>query len=137
MTTEQYLYFAGHLDWLTTDAILGYLDALGLWPPDTPYAVKDADVADALLALTAGLERPDGEWVFKCNAMLTPADLEALSTSCKAPMETTPMFTTAPDGSIMPPEHHVCVTALTVCDPLFGRVYAALGDFGLCFTQRA
>lgn len=86
MTTEQFLHFAGHLDWLTPDDILAYLDGLGLWPPATPHAVKVADVTAALLAgdeqdlpLVAGLQRPDGQWIFKCDGACTWADLEALA----------------------------------------------------------
>jgi hypothetical protein len=85
MTTEQYLHFTAHLDWMTPDEILAYLDGLGLWPAGTSTAVKVREITAVLLAedasgmpLVANLRRPDGQRVFKNDSACTLKDLAAL-----------------------------------------------------------
>jgi hypothetical protein len=82
MTTEQFLAYTSALEWSTAEDIAAYLDALGLWPEDTPAAVKVRDVDRGLRAtdptgwpLLARVQRGSGPWLYKQEAAFTAADL--------------------------------------------------------------
>lgn len=94
MTVGQYLHMTAHLDWMTPDSILDYLDGLGLWPAGTPLATKVQDITAALLAedasglpLVASLRRADGQRGFKNDAACTWADIEAVAAFYTAQVE--------------------------------------------------
>jgi hypothetical protein len=85
MTLEQYLHFTAHLDWLPAEAIALYLDSLGLWPEDTPQAVKVRDVARGLSAtdatgwpLVARLKQGETLCLYKQEAAFTADDYRAV-----------------------------------------------------------
>jgi hypothetical protein len=85
MTLDQYLTFTATLDWLPASALFTYLDDLGLWPADTHEGVKAEDLLSAMRAenadgmpLVARMQRPDGTWIFKQDAVLTRDDHAAL-----------------------------------------------------------
>ena len=84
MTIEEYLGYTAGLDWMTAAEIGNYLDGLGLWPEDTPKAVKIKDIVAGLRAEAAGfplvarLKRDDGPWLYKQEKACTQGELAGL-----------------------------------------------------------
>lgn len=115
MTTDQYLHFTAHLNWMTPDDILAYLDNLGLWPPGTPTAVKVREITAVFLAedesglpLVATLIRPDGQRVFKNDRACTWPDLVALQAFYEANAEEgKTRATEARDAAVQQGEAHI------------------------------